>query len=198
MGHHWGTKLAWFWGTHADRVLQRKSFAEFLKVDLDLPMSKAYRLARIARYANARQATRGAEWVLACASLVDFLFAHTELAKSLGVRAYPKTISDLGPLVLTLASGKPVRIEQASATTVEEALELLRKRVGDGTARLPKAGRELQDDLRDACRTDPDLKGVDVRLRRGKSGTRLVLVVESGVNLEKAGRALTKVIAGRA
>lgn len=198
-GHLVGSTAAWLFHVHADVLYGQPDFLTFLKVVLGLGRTQAYRYARIARFANAKQAEWGEDAVIQAAAIVELIAARPLLQRKFKLASPPGTLTDIAHLELPLEGKQTLRLDRDEVTlpALETAFEKLGGKVATaGAARLSEADKQAHARLQEAVASDPELQGVEARLSKGPSGTRLVLKIPSGRNIERVAQALARALGG--
>jgi len=128
------------------------------------------------------------------------LAARPALMRQYKLTTPPRVISDIAHLALPRTTGAPVRLKGADVRAVDLE-DVLEKLEADGhveaSVGLSKADRILAGRLAIASRTDPDLTGVSVALKRTRTGTRLVMSLATDADVERAAAAVARALKPR-
>lgn len=193
--HRYGTKLVVLYKSLAEQHYDRKSFLDFVRLDVGLARSTFYDWIRVARYATATQARWGVATCLAAGRLIEFFRANPAKARAAGLKRVPETLTDLVGVSFPIDARRTLRFEGDTvlADDVDDALAFQQGGVQE-RAGLTQAQRAGNDKLREAIARKAALAGVEARLARRKGKNVLHLVIPSGGNVVEIARVIARAL----
>jgi hypothetical protein len=197
--HEVGTQLAVLYMAFAEHVYEREDFLDYVREDVGIGRTGAFRFMRVARYATAAQARLwGIDACLSAARVVEYLSGDDARWRAAKLRRKPRTISDLAGLALPVDDERQVRFDRDTLEEddVDAALARL-EGAGAGPRKQSAEQRRANEQLGEAVRSRPELSGVEARVGRRRRQEVLTLVIPQGANLVAVAAAIEKALSRR-